>query len=136
MKMTDIVNLKRKDLLSLPNKQWSEIKTYESIIIVPTTHKHDSGWRLMAIIGCNKVDNKYNVPVEIAGYCDDINFILPKEEGGYNSFPTKSYSYIHSDMLLSNCIRFWSNYHDFRIGGCCSSTEIEIIYNKHKYDNE
>lgn len=127
---------KRDELLALPSKPFTEIRTYESIIVVPTKRKHDSGWRLMAIIGCNKVDKNYNVPIEIAGYCDDINFIIPKTNGGRNNVPPEYCDYIHSDMLLSNCIRFWSNYHDFRIGCCCSSTEIEIVYNVNKYEKE
>lgn len=133
MIIKDVKDYKRDELLTLPLKPWSEIKVYESIIIVPTRHKHNSGWRLMAIIGCNKVDNKYNIPVEIAGYCDDINLIPPTK--GYKCVTIPAYlDYIHSDMLLSNCIRFWSNVHDFEIGGCCSSTEIKLIYNLNKYE--
>ena len=75
MKMTSIVNLKRKDLLSLPLKKDSNIKEYENIIVVPTNKKHDSGWRLMALIGVEKTDNGY-IPTEIIGYCDDINFLI------------------------------------------------------------
>lgn len=119
--MIDIVNLKRKELLSLPLKKDSNIKEYESIIVVPTNRKHDSGWRLMALIGIEKIDKVYT-PTEIIGYCDDINLILPN----------KCYSYepIRYDMLLSNCIRMWSRNYVFKVGMCLSSTDIYVIHNK------
>ena len=122
--MIDVCNVKQRDLLSLPVKEFTKVERYESLIIVPTKKKHDSGWRLMAIVGCKEKDNYHNVPVEIAGYCDDINWILP-----YNN---KYFECLRSDMTVSNCIRFWSNYHIFEVGMCCSSTDIKIIKNKNK----
>ena len=118
MKMTDIVNLKRKELLSLPHKENYDIKEYDFIIIVPTNRKHDSGWRLMALIGAEKIGKKYT-PTEVIGYCDDINLILPEN--------TSKYKPIRYDMLLSNCIRMWSHCYKFAVGMCLSSTDIHII---------
>jgi len=119
--MTSIVNLKRKDLLSLPLKKDSNIKEYENIIVVPTNKKHDSSWRLMALIGVEKIDKVYT-PTELIGYCDDINLILPD----------KCYRYepIRYDMLLSNCIRMWSHHYVFAVGMTLSSTDIHVIHNK------
>lgn len=111
--------MKQKDLLALPVKEFAKIEQYESIIIVPTKKKHDSSWRLMAIIGCKQNDEQHNVPVEIAGYCDDINWIFQSNN--------KRLEYLRSDMTLSNCIRFWSSYHRFEVGMCCSSTDIKVI---------
>ena len=116
--MTSIVNFKRKDLLSLPVKKDSNIKEYENIIVVPTNKKHDSGWRLMALIGVEKTDKGYT-PTEIIGYCYDINLILPEH--------THKYKPIRYDMLLSNCIRMWSYNYVFKVGMALSSTDIYVI---------
>ena len=119
--MTDIVNFKRKELLNLPHKKDINLKEYESIIIVPTKYKHDSGWRLMALIGVEKIDKKF-IPTEIIGYCDDIHLILP--------IKCHTYEPIRYDMLLSNCIRMWSYNYVFKVGMALSSTDIYVIHNK------
>ena len=131
----DVVLIKRDELLSLPNRAWNEVKQYESLIIVPTKHKHDSGWRLMAIIGCNKIDDCHNMPEEIVGYCDDIHVLSP-DNSGLNKFPINLIGLFQCDMLLSNCIRFHSNYCNFEVGCCLSSTDVKLIVNANKYINE
>lgn len=80
----------------------------------------------MALVGGKKVGDHYE-PVELIGYCDDINWKLPKNT---NSNPY--YNVLRSDMTLSNCIRFWSSHHSFKVGLCLSSTDIEIIEDKIK----
>jgi hypothetical protein len=74
----------------------------------------------MALVGGKKVDDHYE-PVELIGYCDDINWKFPKN---------MNYNILHSDMTLSNCIRFCSHNHSFKVGICLSSTAIEIIEDK------
>lgn len=121
----DICDTKQKDFLSLPTKPFTDVKIYESIIIVPTKYKHESGWKLMAIIGCGIDDDKHNIPYEIAGYCDDINWIMPNII--YNHlYPDRSKK-LRTDMTISNCIRIWSDDYHFEIGMCTSSTDIKII---------
>jgi len=122
MSKCDYTKLKKEDLLKLPLKPFIEIKTYDCLLIVPTRRKHDSGWRLMAIVGCDQTG-----PIEIAGYCDDINLILPKSNKVYNKFSTEYYNAVHYDMILSNCIRFWSNGYKFVIGCGCSTTDVKLI---------
>ena len=114
--------IKREELLNLPQKDFNKIETYEWIIVVPTRRKHDSGWRLMALVGGKKVGDHYE-PVELIGYCDDINWKFPKN---------MNHNILRSDMTLSNCIRIWSNNHVFKVGTCISSTDIEIIEDKPK----
>ena len=114
--------IKREELLNLPQKDFNKIETYEWIIVVPTRQKHDSGWRLMALVGGKKVGDHYE-PVELIGYCDDINWKFPKN---------MNHNILRSDMTLSNCIRIWSNNHVFKVGTCISSTDIEIIEDKPK----
>lgn len=117
--LIDIVNLRQKDLLNLPLKPYTEIHTYEAIIVCPTRRKHDSGWRLMALIGCKRI-NGYCTPVHVIGYCDDINWKVE------HTMAFDTIQSLRSDMTLSNCIRFWSNDFEFKVGTVCSSTDIYI----------
>lgn len=106
-------NLTRKQLLSLPQKDWKEIRDYGAIIVVPTGRKHDSGYALMALVGCNE---RYE-PIEIAGYCDDIQWLTQITTYGFRC-----------DMFYKNsCLRFHSNEFNFRIGMSLSSTEVTMI---------
>lgn len=114
--------IKREELLNLPQKEFNKVETYAWIIVVPTRQKHDSGWRLMALVGGKKVDNHYE-PIELIGYCDDINWKFPI---------TINNNILRSDMTLSNCLRIWSDYYSFRVGMCTSSVLIELIEDKNK----
>ena len=117
----NIPALKQKDLLSLPLKpSFSEIHTYESIIVCPTRRKHDSGWRLMALIGCKLIDGR-TIPVHIIGYCDDINWRCE------TVMVVDTIKAIRCDMTLSSCIRFWSNDFNFKVGIVVSSTDIFLL---------
>ena len=58
----------KKELLSLPVRKWDFVSSYRSILFVNTRTKHDSGYNLFAIVGCD--DN--SVPKEICGYMDDF----------------------------------------------------------------
>lgn len=105
----------RKKLLSLPERKWDEVKDYYSVIVVPTGKKHpDSGYALMAIVGCNG----YTEPYEIAAYCDIIQF---------SGEPMDK---LRCDMFDANrCVRFYSiipNYM-FRVGISISTVDIELI---------
>lgn len=120
----NLANIKRDELLKLPEKEFNKVERYDWIIVVPTRRKHDSGWRLMALIGGKKVGDHYE-PVELIGYCDDINWKFPI---------TINNNILRSDMTLSNCIRIWSNNHVFKVGTCLSSTDIEIIEDKQKHE--
>lgn len=122
--MIDVAKIKQSELLALPHKPFSEVRTYDYIMICPTKKKHDSGWRLMAIIGGKKVDEKHYEPVEVIGYCDDINWILPSN--------AKCFEALRTDMTLSNCVRIWSNYYEFQVGCVTSSTDINVIKTGYK----
>lgn len=123
MMIDDICNAKREELLALPQKPFNEERIYEYIVIVPTRRKHESGWRLMALIGATKIDeNKYR-PTELIGYCDDINWIIPKD--------VKLHETLRTDMTLSNCTRVWSNHYKMKVTCCLSSTDIILIKEKH-----
>ena len=58
------------ELLQLPPRNWKKETAYRSILFVNTRMKHDSGFNLFAIIGCNRC----GIPKEICGYMDDFRF--------------------------------------------------------------
>jgi hypothetical protein len=102
----------REELLRLPVRSWDAVGKYKSIVIVPTDELHDSGWRLMAIIGCDD-DNE---PKEIAAFCDDIQWLTPRTDWGLNC-----------DMLpRCNCMRFHSWEFSFVVGMSLSTTEVHV----------
>lgn len=106
-------NLTRKQLLSLPERKWNEIKKYHAVIVVPTGKKHSSGFALMALIGCNGNGEPY----EIAAYCDDIQWITEVTRYG-----------LRCDMFYKNCcLRFHSREFCFQISASLSTTEIKMI---------
>lgn len=59
----------KKELLSLPLRRWDITSAYDSVLLVNTKEKHDSGYNNFAVIGCVG-----SVPVEIAGFMDDFRF--------------------------------------------------------------
>ena len=117
--INDVCTAKKEELLTLPRKPLSEERIYKYIMIVPTKRKHDSGWRLMALIGATKVDEHKYRPTELIGFCDDIHWIIPKD--------VKPYETLRTDMTLSNCIRVWSDYYKMQVGCVTSSTDIILI---------
>lgn len=111
--------MKRKDMLKLPERERREESTYSSIFIIPTGRKHDSGWALMAIIGCNDKGE----PVEIAAYCDDVCY-------DFGLVTHKEYA-MRTDMTYpENCLHVWSWYYDFKVGFSLSSTYVRLIPKK------
>lgn len=63
-------NWTKTELLSLPVREWNNKGKYKSVLFVNTRKKHDSGYNLFAVIGCNRKGE----PIEICGYMDDFRF--------------------------------------------------------------
>lgn len=105
-KVENLRTSKRRELLKLPVRDWQQITRYDSLIICPTGRKHDSGWTLIAIIGCRDY-----TPTEIAAYCDDIEW--------------KGNGDTRTDMLFpAGLVHMWSRYVLFEVGLSLSSTTI------------
>ena len=92
-------------------------KIYDFVYYVPTTEIHDSGYRLIALVGFKRDTQSF----EIAAYCDvvelDSNYML---QNGSIKF----------DMCAeTNIVKLYatSDYIKFRVGASFSSTLIEII---------
>lgn len=60
----------KRELLNLPERKWDKVSKYNAVLFVNTKIKHDSGYNLFAIIGCE--DGV--IPTEICGYMDDFRF--------------------------------------------------------------
>lgn len=104
----------KQQLKNLPKRDWDAESIYDSILIIPSGKKHDSGWALMYIIGVISGE-----PFEIAAACDDINWQLPAEQ---------QVSGLRTDMIYpSGVIHFWSNHYRFKVGHSLSSTDIHLI---------
>lgn len=50
----------KKELLTLPRRDFGKVTVYDSVLLVNTSKKHDSGFNLFAVIGV-----KDDIPVEI-----------------------------------------------------------------------
>jgi len=108
------MSISRKDIANLPERAWAAEGIYDSILVVPSGKKHDSGFALMKIIGMNNL-----VPIEIAAWCDDICWKFPALMNEYG---------LRNDMFYpSNIIHFWSNMYRFKVGRSLSSTDIFLI---------
>ena len=60
----------KEELLKLPRRAWGvKSSEYDSVLLVNTRMRHDSGFNLFAVVGCIE-----DVPVEIAGFMDDFRF--------------------------------------------------------------
>lgn len=108
-----LVDVKRKELDSLPRREWDKESVYGSVMLLPSRKKHDSGWMVINIIGCR--DGK---PVEIATECcDDINWIYRASQD-YR---------LRTDMAYpSGIAHMWGNDIQFRVKHSLSSTDIVI----------
>ena len=102
---------KKTELLALPHRQESET-TYDSVLIVPTREKHDSGFARIAIIGVRE-----RVPVEITAYPDDINWFASQPPEGIASFRT--------DASMHGILHVWGR-GTFKVGDAFSSTDIHF----------
>lgn len=114
----ELLYWKREELLSLPKYEGGELPVYDSILLVPTKKKHDSGFRLFCAIGCKSTDNGC-FPCEIVSYMDDLNLFTAHVDDYSSS--------IRMDMILSNCIHIWSYKYDFMATCMCDSTDIKMV---------
>lgn len=126
----DLNQWSRSELLALPRRAWNdESGRFRSIIILNTRKKHDSGFGMVTIIGCDD-DGQ---PCQILTMCsDDVEWITP--ESPVLSYPTESarpwrYGHVRTDCLFrSGAMRFWlSRSHYFGVGCALSSIRVEVV---------
>lgn len=119
--------ISRKALLALPIRKWDQVSEYDSLYIVPTGKKHDSGYSIMAIVG--RVGDK----AHIAAHCDDIGWTMPKEHPYGSILPHRNKMIMRTDCLFpSGIIHMWASGEHyfkgrFRVGASLSSTDVELF---------
>lgn len=118
--MTDICKLTKRELLALPDRAWGEPGVYDSLLVLSTGRKHDSGWACIAIIGVNGGN-----PVEVATRCsDDIEWIYPSPRD-YGQFLIGQ---VRTDCATkSGALQFWSRNGKFHVGQALSSITVQLI---------
>lgn len=119
---------KKSELLKLPKRDWLSVSNYDSVLLVNTRIKHNSGYNLFAIIGCND-----GTPIEIAGYMDD--FRLCKVRGtALDDIILTQYS-IGIDCSMHGVFRIHSNKYTIRVGSNTSTTCFEFVpYEKYGHN--
>lgn len=113
----------RSELMALPVRKWNEYRDYDSVLLLSTRRKHESGWAEIAIIGVRD-----GHPVEIAvSCCDDIEWKFPPMTGG-TKYPIGQ---IRMDCAMrSGAMHAWTRVSRkamFRVGDALSSVTIEMI---------
>lgn len=124
--------IKRTDLLALPTRRWDEAKVYDSLYIVPTGKKHDSGFSLIAIVGVLHADSGAQ-RAEIAAHCDDICWSFPTKHPYDRIREGQHHNVLRTDCLFpSGIFRMWASGEHyftgrFKVGCALSSTSVELI---------
>lgn len=109
------MTIKRKELLALPVRAWPDESTYDSLYLVPSGRKHESGYMCVAIVGIR--DHK---PVEIAAFPDDIEWKMPQD--------TSYWGDMRMDCEYpSGILHPWSHRYAFKVGRALSSTTITLV---------
>lgn len=108
------LNFPRSALEAAPARaSWNMETVYDSIFLLPTRKRHDSGWHLICIVG---IDGD---KLEKAAYCDDICWLV---DGGNRSFR------VRSDMTYPGGVaHFWGWETKFKVGCSLSSTDVTVI---------
>lgn len=104
-----------KELLALPRRQWDVKSVYDGIYLVPTKDIHDSGYRLIAVVG-----ERGKKPVEIAAFCDVISW---EDDSGIVRTDN-----LRMDMQTNNIVHVWSSHGRMEVGIAVSSLEIKWIW--------
>ena len=117
----------RKQLLEAPKKPRNERRLYDTIYLVPSGKKHDSGYMIIAVVGATETkqdsDNS-EWAYEIAAWPDDINWYIPETD----TMKRMGYlSSIRTDCEFpSGIMRVWGR-GKFEVGHSLSSTDIRFI---------
>lgn len=91
-----------------------DIPLLDDIYILPTTRKHDSGYKIMYIVGLSRKKDQYYL---LDTYCDVLDI------GEFMSLAKD----IHIDIQDNGIIHIWSNYQLFRSVFRVSSCTFEMV---------
>lgn len=119
----NILDMKKSDFKNVQRFDWTQEKIkFDSIIIIPTTHKHDSGYRCMEYCAI-----KNDEPIGIFGGYSDVMHL--DGIGGYGQWtqtiPTKFDKKPWSiDCLPCGYLHLWCNGYSLVASGCLSDFEL------------
>ncbi len=110
-------NVTRAELEAAPGrKSWYEVSEYDSVYLLPTRKKHDSGYHLICIVG------RTGDTLEKAAWCDDICWKFDP------THPQQSFA-MRTDMTFPGGVaHVWGWNTRFRVGMSLSSTNVEVFY--------
>ncbi len=94
-----------------------ELPLLDDIYILPTNRKHDSGYKIMYIVGLCREKGIYYL---LDNYCDVVDL------GDFGTLIQD----LHIDILDNGIIHYWSNSQQFKSIHRMSSCTFEIINRK------
>ena len=91
-----------------------ETPLFNDIYILPTTRKHESGYKIMYVVGLDRKNNQYYL---LDTFCDVVNI------GNF----IKSLKGIDIDILDNGIIHLWNNYQLFKSIYRVSSCTFDLV---------
>lgn len=115
--MKNWADMTKKELLNLPVRERNIASKYKAILLVSSRKKHDSGYNLFAVVGCENGSN----PTEIAAYMDNF-----QAEDGLLNFDI--------DCSMHGVFRLWHRraHMRFAVGSAGSTTQIKTVIREGK----
>ena len=100
-----ITKMKKKDFLSLPARAWNEdIGVFDSLVIIPTRYKHESGYMCMDFVACVGEH-----PVCRLSGCSDVVYLDGIGGYGLNNWYKKRESEIINETVLEETeVKNWT----------------------------
>ena len=125
-----IDKMTRKEFEALPDRKWDQVIICNSIVILPTRHMHDSGYRCMDFVACVGND-----PLCLLSGCSDV--IHVDGIGGYGDNWLRRYGTVPSatppsgwsiDCLpTSGLLRMWPSSGKILCDSALSSFEMYAL---------
>lgn len=122
----------RRELLALPSRAWDTESTYDSLYLVPTGRKHESGFGLIAIVGVTYNATLKVNEAEIAAFCDVVNWSVPRRHP-YTFHAGTFESILRTDCLFpGGILHMWASGEAyfagrFHVGLSLSSTTVTLV---------
>ncbi len=113
--MSKPITATRAELLKLPKRKWDEDSVYDTLILIPSRTKHDSGYAHINVIGTRE-----GKAVEIASQCPDhLWFTELSELGAYS---------LSMDCIFENKLfQVFSGGYKIWVGSGLSSLRIKLL---------
>jgi len=137
--VSDVGDYTRAQFDALPSRGWDEdVGEFNSLVILPTRHKHDSGYRCMDFAACRRNDGGEIEPFcRLSGYSDVLHL---GGIGGYGDDWLERYGHVprltppvawSMDCLpKSGLLRLFVPQHNLRADVAVSSFEVYAVPRK------